>query len=251
MAKKIVSGGSPTGKESKLRSEFIKKFKDCPIPENELLLNLGLFIKSKDLKRILFMNELYKQILNTNGVVIEFGSRWGQNLALFESFRAIYEPFNLGRKIIGFDTFAGFKAVNKNDIKIKRHSQGDYSVTNNYEKYLEEILNYHELENPISHIKKFQIIKGDALKMVKKYLTDNPETIIALAYFDMDLYKPTRDCLNIIKKYITKGTIIGFDELNASSFPGETKALKEVLGLRKYKIHRNLYSSRESFLIVE
>lgn len=34
---------------------------------------------------------------------MEFGVRWGQNLALFESFRGIYEPYNYNRKIVGFD----------------------------------------------------------------------------------------------------------------------------------------------------
>ena len=53
-------------------------------------------------------HELYQKILNVHGVVIEFGTRWGQNLALFESFRGMYEPYNHFRKIIGFDTFEGF-----------------------------------------------------------------------------------------------------------------------------------------------
>ena len=51
-----------------------------------------------------------------------------------------------------------------------------------------------------------------------------------MAYFDFDIYEPTKECLKLIKDHITKGTIIGIDELNTSDFPGETVALKEVLG---------------------
>jgi hypothetical protein len=54
-----------------------------------------LFIKRQDLSKMLFMNDLYKKIIDVHGIIIEFRVRWGNNLALFESFRGIYEPFNL------------------------------------------------------------------------------------------------------------------------------------------------------------
>jgi len=41
------------------------------------------------------------------------------------------------------------------------------------------------------------------------------------------------------QNHVTKGTVIGFDELNYHEFPGETLALKEVFGLDKYKIRRS------------
>lgn len=47
---------------------------------------------------------------------------------------------------------------------------------------------------------------------------------------------------NAILPHLTKGSVIGFDELNFHAFPGETLALKEVLGLGKYSIRRNRYN---------
>ena len=111
MEKNIINFNLPrssSSQESISREEFLNLVKQCPIPENELLQNLGLFIKRQDLSRIIFMNEIYQKILNVHGVIIEFGTRWGQNLALFESFRGMYEPYNHLRTIIGFDTFEGF-----------------------------------------------------------------------------------------------------------------------------------------------
>jgi len=99
------------------RERFFKLFKHCPIPDNELLSNLGLFLRRQSLARILFMNDLYKKIVNVPGIVVEFGVRWGQTLALFESFRGLYEPFNQGRKIVGFDTFKGFPSIDSKDGK--------------------------------------------------------------------------------------------------------------------------------------
>lgn len=233
------------------RGKFLKLFKTCPIPDNELLLNLGLFIKRQELTRILFMNDLYKKIINVHGIIVEFGVRYGQNLVLFESFRGIYEPFNYNRKIIGFDTFEGFTSIHEKDGKSDIVSTGAYSTTKNYEEYLRKILDYHELESPISHIKKYSLIKGNAIVEIEKYLNENPETIIALAYFDFDLYEPTKKCLEVIKTHITKGSVIGFDELNIHDFPGETLALKEIFGLDKYRINRSPYSSNESYIVIE
>lgn len=249
--KKIETKSFSSANECRQRENIVRLFKECPIPDNELLLNLGLFIKRQDLTRILFMNEIYMKILDVHGIIIEFGTRWGQNLALFESFRGIYEPYNHNRKIVGFDTFSGFPAVQKQDGKSEVAKKGAYAVTDCYEEYLNQILDYHEQESPISHIKKHQIIKGDASNEFKKYLKVHPETIIAFAYFDFDIYQPTKECLVALKNHITKGSVIGFDELNVHSFPGETLAMKEVLGLNRFKIQRSKYSSVNSFVVIE
>jgi len=237
--------------ELNLRKQFYEHFKNCPIPVDELLSNLGLFINRQNMSRILFFHELYKKIINVQGVVMEFGVRWGQSLALFESFRGMYEPYNYERKIIGFDTFEGFPSVHSKDGKVDVISEGAYSVTADYKKYLEKVLDYHEKESPISQIKKYELVQGDASLTIKKYLDENPETIIALAYFDLDLFEPTKNCLEAIKNNLTKGSIIGFDELNSHTLPGETTALKEVLGLSNYKIKRSPISSAASYITIE
>ena len=254
MKKEVSKTGS---KEYSSENEIVQRaglldlFNNCPIPKDALLQNLGLFIKRQSLTRILFMHELYQKQVDVHGVIMEFGTRWGQNLALFESFRGIYEPYNHNRKIIGFDTFSGFPSVHEKDGKADVAITGQYSVTKNYEEYLEKILSYHEQENPISHIKKFEVIKGDAGIELEKYLKNNPETIISLAYFDFDIYEPTKKCLKLIKEHITKGSVIGFDELNVRDFPGETLAFNEELGLSNHKIIRSKYSSVNSYIVIE
>lgn len=225
--------------EIDLRSKFLNQFKECPIPDNEILQNLGLFMNRQALSRILFMHELYKKIINVNGVIMEFGVRWGQNLALFESLRGMYEPYNYTRKIIGFDTFEGFPSVHENDGDNKHIVKGAYCVVDDYQDYLESLLDYHESESPISHKKKYELVKGDASKNIITYLKDNPQTIISFAYFDFDIYEPTKKCLEAILPHLTKGSIIAFDELNDPNFPGETIAFQEVLGVSNYRIIRS------------
>src|SRR4051812_31941014 len=99
--KKIEIKRNISDKEINQREHFLQLFKNSPIPDEEIQLNLGLYINRQNLSRIFFMNDLYSKIINTTGVIMEFGCRWGQNLALFQSFRGMYEPYNYNKKIIG------------------------------------------------------------------------------------------------------------------------------------------------------
>lgn len=237
--------------EKNARSKMIELFKKSPLPENQILSNLGLFINSKELSRVLFFDHIYKKIIDIPGVVMEFGTRWGQNLSLFSSLRGIYEPFNRHRKIIGFDTFTGFPSINAKDGKSDLMKKGQLSLTKDYQNYLEKILQTLENDNPLNHIKKFEICKGNASVELKKYLKKNPQTIVALAYFDFDLYKPTKDCIKLIKKRLVKGSIVGFDELNDPDSPGETLALLETFDLNNIKLKRLGKTSRTSYFVLE
>mgnify|MGYP001586764556 FL=1 len=112
-------------------------------------------------------------------------------------------------------------------------------------------MRFQEKDNPSAHIKKFELRPGDAGIEIEAYLTEHPETIIAMAYFDFDLYEPTLKCLQAIRPHLVKGTVLGFDELNDHDSPGETAALMEVFGLNNIKLRRYRYASRVSYFVVE
>jgi len=94
-------------------------------------------------------------------------------------------------------------------------------------------------------------VKGDAGEEIGCYLARNPQTIIAFAYFDLDIYEPTKRCLQAISGDLTKGSVLGFDELNHPDFPGETLAVKEILGLDRYQIRRSPLSPHSSWIVIE
>lgn len=104
-----------TGDEVNWKRAQAVALRSSSIPDSELMDNLGLFLRRQNLARLLFMDQIYKMILDVHGVVMEFGVRWGQNISLFQNLRAIYEPFNYNHKIIGFDTFDGFPGVSSED----------------------------------------------------------------------------------------------------------------------------------------
>ena len=236
--------------EHKNRESLLNLFKNNPVSDDQILGNLGLFLEPKFLSRILFMDHLYKLSIETQGIIAEFGTHWGQNSILFSELRVIYEPLNRHRKILAFDTFEGFPNIHKKDGTSDLMEKSNLAVPEGYDTFLSKLFKIHESLSPLDHIDKFRVIKGDASVELKKYLNKNPHTIFSLLYFDFDIYKPTLDCLKLIKNHIVKGTVIGFDELIDDDSPGETLALKEVFDLKKIELKRFRYASRVSYFIV-
>jgi len=219
--------------------------------DEELLVNLGLFMRSGALAKLLFLNEMYQKIVDLPGIVCEFGVWWGQSLVVLENLRAVYEPYNYTRRVVGFDTFSGYVGIGDKDRRSDTIEEGVYAVPEGYESFLRDLLDYHEKENVSGHIKKHELIKGDAVKTSKTYFESNPEALVALAFFDMALYEPTKACLESIRPRLVKGSIIAFDELCNKAYPGETEAALEVLGLKDFSVKRSRFLPDRSYFVVE
>jgi hypothetical protein len=108
-------------------------------------------LKRMALSRVIYYYELYQKILSVPGVICEFGVQWGATLALLQNLRGMYEPYNVSRKIFGFDSFEGFVTVDSKDGSFAK--VGDYKSLPCCENILEEILSIHENFCPINHIK--------------------------------------------------------------------------------------------------
>jgi hypothetical protein len=213
--------------------------------------NLGVYLTSKTLSRILFFQHIYQLILNTHGVVMEFGVRWGQTLSVLSALRGIYEPFNRHRKLIGFDTFAGFRGLSSEDGSLCKCSDGSFSVSEGYDEYLSTILTLQEKLNPMAHIKRFELVKGDATETIPHYFEAHPESVVSLAILDFDIYKPTKVALLALKDRMPKGSVLVFDELSDEYFPGETIAVQEVFGIRNLRVQRLPIAARISYAVLE
>lgn len=240
-----------SSKEYDARAQFVDLVRTSPLPDDEILDNMGLFLTSKTFARLLFFYEIYKKIVYTHGIIVEFGVRWGQNLSILSALRGIFEPFNRHRKIVGFDTFEGLKGMSAKDGERSRCKDGSYSVTPDYEEYLSRLLLLQEQLNPISHVKKYELVKGDVIETVPEYLRSHPETIISLAIFDLDIYAPSKAAFEAIEPYVCKGSILVFDELCDEIFPGETILLRELVGLKNVRIQRFPMTSRLSYMEIQ
>ena len=67
----------------------------------------------------------------------------------------------------------------------------------------------------------------------------------------MDIYKPTKAALELIMPHVTKGTVIGFDEMNWDKMPGPTLALKEVIGIDKYQVRHSPLQPIPGYIVID
>lgn len=234
--------------EESVRDRLTALMEQSPVPHGELLAQLPLFLDGPTLARVLFMDEVYRLAMQVHGSIFEFGVRWGRDLALWVQLRGIYEPYNWNRHIVGFDTWEGYPSTDERDGDYAE--DGMYAVTEGYQECLDALLACHEELCPVPHLKKYTLVRGDASQTIEQYLDGNPHTVIALAYFDFDIYQPTRDCLNAIVPRLTRGSVIGFDELNCKEDPGETLAVMEVLGLGRLSFQHSYYGRGNCYAVV-
>jgi hypothetical protein len=220
-----------SGHERAAREQLARLLTDTPISPGELVDNLALYLRRQPLTDLLSLDALYRLILDIPGVIMEFGVYWGRHLAALTALRGVHEPYNPHRRIIGFDTFTGFPDIRPVDATGLNVRPGRFALPENYPQHLRDVLDAHQAGEHLSHVHRTDIVCGDVRQALPRYLKQHPHTVVALAYFDLDLYEPTRDALNAIRGHLTKGSVLAFDELAHAKWPGETIALRETLGL--------------------
>lgn len=201
------------------------------------------YLTFPSLQRILNLAWIYELQKESSGSILEFGVHYGSSFAQLINLRSILEPYNYSRHIYGFDTFDGFLDVTNHDGSA---SKGDFKVSDKYEYHLENLCTLHEKLAPKNHIKKFSLFKGNASVKLKELIAERPDLIVSLAIFDMDIYKPTKEVLQILKPHLHKGTILVFDEFNCPHFPGETLAAMEELNFGNTEFIQSPYLPHNS-----
>ena len=201
--------------------------------------------------KFLARNEIFRRILGVNGSIIECGVLHGAGLFTFAQLSSIHEPYNHTRRIIGFDTFAGVPAVHAADTKAGSSSHFKKgALAGSTEAELRRAIELFDANRPLSHIPKIELVAGDLCETAAAYVAANPHLMVSLLYLDVDLYEPTRAALQAFVPRMGKGGVIAFDELNAQTFPGETAAADEVLGLRNVKIERFPFDPYISYCVL-
>lgn len=210
------------------------------------------FASRQAIAKFLTKYEIFKRILTVNGSIVECGVLHGAGLLAWAKLSSIFEPANHVRKVIGFDTFGGFPSVAGEDIQtgtFNELKQG--GLTGSAIDNVLEAVRVYDLNRPISHIPKIELVPGDLCKTAPAYLESNPHLVVSLLYLDLDLYEPTRKAIEVFLPRMPKGAVIAFDELNAKIFPGETIAVMEQIGLRNLRIERFPFDSYVSYAVLD
>lgn len=226
-------------------------FSDSQGTNVEKLSNFAKYATRQDLTTFLSRYELFKKVLDVQGSIVECGVLMGGGLMTYAKLSSIFEPVNYQRKIIGFDTFAGFASISKKDAGSDSSFLYKGGLKADFFDDLKKAVELYDSNRFLNHIPKVELIKGDAVKTIPKYLKDNPQTVVSLLYLDFDLYEPTKVSLANFLPRMPKGAIIAFDELNSKGFTGETIAAIEAVDIRKLRLRRFNFATSLSYAILD
>ncbi|GAB58436.1 TylF/MycF/NovP-related O-methyltransferase [Rheinheimera nanhaiensis] len=248
----LVNQSTQTSNDTLYKQQMEQFFAQASGTVVDKLQNFSRFTSRQSLSLFLAKNEIFQHILPIHGNIVECGVFMGGGLFTWAQLSAIYEPINHGRKVIGFDSFDGFPALGEQDqntgAETEHKVQGSYRFEHMAE--LEKNIGLFDLNRPLGHISKMELVKGDALQTIPQYMADNKHLVVALLYLDFDLYEPTKAALKHFLPRMPKGAVIAFDELNQKQWPGETLAVLEEVGINNIRIQRVPYTPSLSYAIL-
>jgi hypothetical protein len=195
-------------------------------------------------------NELFQHLLGVHGHIVECGVYLGAGLMNWANLSAIHEPFNHIRRIVGFDTFAGIPETSIQDKGTNSTQKPGGCAANSVED-LTECIRLYDLNRPIGHIPRVELVAGDATKTIPEYVEKHRHLVVAMLYLDFGIYEPTKAAIEHFLPRMPKGSILAFDELCQAACPGETQAVLDTVGLRNLRIKRFPYATALSYAVIE
>ena len=191
--------------------------------------------------------ELYKLVLDVPGDIIECGVYQGNSFTWLANLSVILEPFAINRRIIGFDTFEGFSSIDSSadpaDVSSDNFADTSYEIISRSLENLDTV-------RPVNKVNRFELVKGDIVTSLPKYVDEHPWMTCAMLILDTDLYRPTLTALSTVLPIMPKGAVVVFDEYNYQNFPGETQAVRELLDLNKLQVKKFSYESCTAYAII-
>ncbi|OQY04741.1 MAG: dTDP-6-deoxy-L-hexose 3-O-methyltransferase [Bacteroidetes bacterium 4572_117] len=232
-----AEGSFRKNNEKEAVNEYVNIFENSLDTTQNKLHNFIKYTRRQDLTKILARYEIFKKVMNVKGSIVECGVYRGAGLMSWALFSDVLEPVNLTRRIYGFDTYEGFPNVSEKDENEMRNPQQGDLYANTFDE-LTAITKTYDKNRFLGHVNKIQLIKGDAVDTIPKFIEKNKHLVISLLFLDFDLYEPTKKALEYFVPRMPKGSIIAFDELDNPIWPGETLALLDTIGIKNLKIQR-------------
>ncbi|TMQ68446.1 MAG: class I SAM-dependent methyltransferase [Candidatus Eisenbacteria bacterium] len=239
-----------TTAERQAAAAYAQAFEQCPDDVQTKLANFTKYVRRQDLTRLLSRYEIFKQVLDVKGSIVECGVFRGFGLMAWANFSAVMEPANLTRRIYGFDSFAGFLAVGDADRNARRaHESGDLRA-DAYEE-LQQLVRVYDTNRFLGHVDKVHLVKGAAEHTIPDFVEAHPHLVVSLLFLDFDLYEPTRVALEHFVPRMPKGAILALDELDNPMWPGETKALLDTLAIGRLRLRRAGWDPYIAYAVIE
>lgn len=180
------------------------------------------------LNKLLSHYELYKTIQGLPGDIFELGVYKGASLVRLATFRNTLEN-DKSRRIVGFDAFGQFP--------IKSLTlESDKKFVDRFEDAGGDGLSRDEVAELLAAkgFTNVELVKGDVMETLPKYLDENPHVRISFLHLDMDVKEPTAFVLDMLYDRVVPNGLIVFDDYNAVA--GATDAVDTFVARHKLPV---------------
>ncbi len=208
----------------------------------------NLFMNEERFSKLLIHYEVFKKIKNIPGSIIECGVFKGTSFSRFAMLRELIGN-KKKNKLVAFDVFSDeFPNTNFQNEKIQRKhwikTAGGSSISTNQ---IDKIFKKKKIEN-------YELIKGDVLKTIPKFIKNNPKLKISLLNIDIDFVETTQCVLDNFYDKVVKGGIVLFDNYQGvgtggTFYKGETDTINKFLKKINKKVIKFPFFNRPSYII--
>lgn len=212
--------------------EIVDLIRENELTSQDIIENFMLFYRRVNFAKHLAHIEIFNKTIDLPGSIVELGVFKGASFMTFLKLCDIHCSGDTLKKVIGFDTFSGFVEIDEKDGRENQRrdlKKGGFSAGN----FLSVLKAAIELEKADSFIPRFsrvELVEGDVIETVPKYINENPGLRISLLHLDLDLYEPTKVALEYLYPKVVPGGVVLLDEYGMAGFPGESAAFDEYFG---------------------
>jgi Macrocin-O-methyltransferase (TylF) len=194
--------------------------------------------------------EAYKMVLDIPGAIVECGVFKGTSFVRFAMMRELLGNY-FSNKLIAFDVFSDQYPDTKfaEDKAYRDHwinTAGPSSIST---EQLDEVLKRQDVKN-------YELIAGDVLETVPKYIAEHPGLKVALLNLDIDFVEPTKCVLEHFWDRVMPGGIVLLDnyageDAGGNSLHGDTKGIDDFFADKDVLIQKFPFASRPCFVVKE
>lgn len=192
--------------------------------------------------------EAFKMSQDVPGAIVECGVFKGTSLMRFAMLRELLGNA-FSSKLIAFDVFSDeYPDTEYEEDKAQRehwiNTAGGSSIGTGQ---LEKIFKERKIEN-------YDLVAGDVLETVPRYVKENPGLKISLLNVDIDFVEPTRCVLEHLYPRVASGGIVLLDNyagegISGETLHGDTKGIDDYFKGRNVEIKRFPFAARPCYVV--
>lgn len=222
--------------ERRQREALDQLFERSSLSTFEMFRAFPVFTPRYTIARFLAHYELFKQVVDVPGAIIDVGVYRGASAFTWAKLCEIFCPTDVRKRVYGFDTFEGFPSLAPEDGAADAAQDvrvGGYAAGATIEDELLAARAAMNHDRHLAHLERVEFVKGDLACTVPRFMAEQGQGLrIALLNLDADLYEPTRVALEHFVPLMSRGGIIVLDEYAVTTFPGESQAVDEYFTRR-------------------